>query len=87
MGRCGNCHWWKGNGDRPTDPFEVTSNGKIFPCANIYADGWDYWRYNQTEPTHCKYFCKVGEYVPTGIWADVAKVVETVAEEESGEHG
>ena len=80
MGRCGNCHWWKGNGDRPSDPFEVTSDGKIFPCVNLEADGWDYWYANQKEPAHCKEFCKVGEYVPTGIWVDVAKVVEAVAE-------
>ena len=28
----------------------------------------------------CESFCKDGEYVPTGIWADISSVVKSVAE-------
>lgn len=79
MKHCKDCHWWKG------DACEVTSSGKIFPCVNIGVDGWDYWCDNQKEPEDCEGFCKVGEYVPTGVWDDVAKLLETVAEKMENE--
>ena len=78
--RCAACHWWRGKGDRASDPFKVMSNGKIYPCVNIGVDGWDYWCDNQKEPEDCEAFCKVGEYVPTGIWADIAKLAEAIVE-------
>lgn len=73
---CKDCHFW----DRE-NPFELSSNGKYYPCHNIGVDGWEYWDENQKEPEHCSAYCKRGEYVPTGIWADMAKIVKAVADE------
>ncbi len=33
------------------------------------------------ESDTCMNFCKEEDYVPTGIWAEMAKVVEAVAQE------
>lgn len=73
--KCKDCHFFKGN-----EPFEIMSNGKYYPCTNIGVDGWEYWNEHQDEPEHCSEFCKKGQYVPTGIWADLAKVVEKIDE-------
>jgi hypothetical protein len=42
--------------------------------------GWDTWDEKQQPPETCSEYCKTGEYVPTGVWAGVAAVVEKVAE-------
>ena len=73
MTECKSCHWFKDE-----EPFKILSNGKMYPCSNIGVDGWKHWSRTQTEPRYCNDYCKKGEYVPTGIWASVAKVVEEV---------
>ena len=70
---CKDCHWFKKN-----EPFKLLSNGKFLPCNNIPADGWEFWAKYQTEPEHCDGFCRRGEYAPTGIWADVGKILQIV---------
>lgn len=78
--KCKSCHWFYDESmGKPRDPFEVMSNGKIYPCNNIGESGWEYWSEYQTEPPECPEYCKKGEYVPTGIWAGVAEVVKEVA--------
>lgn len=72
---CEDCHWL-----REKDPFKVTSNGKIYPCSNIGVPGWNFWDEEQKAPEECEDYCKRGEYVPTGVWAGVSKVVQAVAE-------
>lgn len=72
---CKECHWFKDD-----NPYEVMSNGKMYPCTNIGESGWEHWDDTQTEPAYCSQYCKKGTYKPTGIWAQVAKVVEAVAE-------
>ena len=79
MKRCKDCYWWMG------DACEVTINGKISPCVNIGVDGWHYWCVNQKEPENCEGFCKDGEYVPTGIWAGVAELLETITKKKENE--
>lgn len=66
--RCKDCHWWKDG-----DAFEIQSDGKFLPCTNIGVDGWEYWLDIQQEPEDCDGYCKRGEYVPSGVWAGVAK--------------
>ena len=68
--RCKDCHWWKDG-----DAFEIQSNGKFLPCTNIGVDGWEYWLDTQQEPEDCDGYCKRGEYVPSGVWAGVAKLL------------
>ena len=47
--------------------------------ANIIncLEHFDFHEENDT----CESFCEDGKYVPTGIWADLAKVVEAVSDE------
>jgi hypothetical protein len=78
MNKCKDCHWHTGC-------YGPKSNGKILPCTNIGVDGWNYWCDEQKEPEHCEGFCKTGEYVPTGIWAQIAGVVQRVSEIVEGE--
>ena len=33
---CKNCHWFKDE-----NPYEVMSNGKMYPCTNIGESGWE----------------------------------------------
>ena len=68
--RCKDCHWWKDG-----DAFEIQSDGKFLPCTNIGVDGWEYWLDIQQEPEDCDGYCKRGEYVPSGVWAGVAKLL------------
>ena len=68
--RCKDCHWWKDG-----DAFEIQSDGKFLPCTNIGVDGWEYWLDTQQEPEDCDGYCKRGEYVPSGVWAGVAKLL------------
>lgn len=70
---CKDCHW-----HNKETPFEILSNGKFYPCHNIGVDGWEYWHEHQTEPEDCDGYCKQGEYVPTDVWAGVAKVASEV---------
>lgn len=72
---CSGCHWYKMD-----DPYKTLSNGKFYPCTNICVPGWEYWDEHQQAPEECVYYCKRGEYVPTGVWAGVAEVVKAVAE-------
>lgn len=73
--KCEDCHWFK-----EENPYEIASNGKMYPCANIGVPGWECWAEEQKAPEECEDYCKRGEYVPTGIWAGVAKVVRAVEE-------
>ena len=68
--RCKDCHWWKDG-----DAFEIQSDGKFLPCTNIGVDGWEHWLDTQQEPEDCDGYCKRGEYVPSGVWAGVAKLL------------
>ena len=68
--RCKDCHWWKDG-----DAFEIQSDGKFLPCTNIGVNGWEYWLDIQQEPEDCDGYCKRGEYVPSGVWAGVAKLL------------
>lgn len=74
--KCKDCHFFKEN-----EPFKILSDGKYYPCSNIGVDGWEHWIKEQEEPEHCEAFCKAGEYVPTGIFADIATLVRKVADE------
>jgi hypothetical protein len=71
---CKDCHWF--DAERMDKPF---SNGKIYPCINIGVPGWDVWEDKQQPPETCADYCKEGEYVPTGVFADLAEVVKELA--------
>lgn len=73
--KCKDCHFFKDE-----NPFEVMSNCKFYPCTNIGVDGWDYWNEVQDEPEHCSAWVKKGEYKPSGIWADMAQLLENLEE-------
>ena len=73
--RCEDCHWFVED-----EPYKILSNGKMYPCTNIGESGWEHWAEKQEAPEECAEYCKKGEYVPTGIWAGAAKVVQAVAE-------
>ncbi len=70
---CSNCYWFH------EDQIKPCSNGKIYPCSNIGVDGWKHWTKEQEAPSECSEYCRKGEYTPTGIWADVTKVINKVS--------
>ena len=79
LGMCKDCYWLRDHHfDEPRNPLEKNSKGKMYPCINIGVPGWNYWADNQKPPTECSEYCKKGEYVPAGIWADMANVIKEV---------
>lgn len=64
---CQNCYWYQANG---------SYSGKV-RCINLDRENW-----KPTEPENiCKDFILPEDYKPTGIWAEIAKVVEAVDKE------
>lgn len=63
---CDTCHW---RYDKPG-----------YSCINIGESGWEYWAEHGKAPATCAEYCKAGEYVPTGVWAAIGKVVDNVAD-------
>lgn len=75
--QCDTCHWLKD----PEHWVTKRTDGRMVEnhCQNLGEPCWHYWEEHQTAPENCESYCKKGEYVPTGIWAQIAKVVEAVA--------
>lgn len=77
--RCASCHWgkWKDNTKRWYE-HNITKEPRFLPCVNIGTNGWKWWNEHQTEPPTCKGYCKIGEYKPHGVWAQMAGVMQEI---------
>lgn len=79
---CAGCHFgkWKDNGQRW---YESKGRKLVFcPCCDPESTGWLYWMLRQEQPPHCDQYCKIGEYKPSGIFADLALAMQAIEESE-----
>lgn len=76
---CAGCHFgkWKNGYDRRWLKTK-NGNGVFLPCTNIGVDGWKHWNEYQEAPEACEGYCKIGEYKPRGMFAELAGVMQEI---------
>jgi len=76
---CAGCHFgkWKNGYERRWIKTKY-GNEKFWPCDNIGVDGWKHWMEYQEQPETCEGYCKIGEYKPQGIFAEMAGVMKGI---------